>query len=145
MIKFVSSSHHCWLQVASSPSKRCQESRLLPFHNTGIPKHGPYDNVRRKMCGHTHSIFSQQVSKWIHYFCLQPINQNPVTWPNHLTSQGRLTRPLLCSERKEDWISTQAFSVTVRKQQVCNTLTFQIVIPTLETWLLVAEGGVAGR
>lgn len=50
-------------KLVSSPSKRCQESRLLPFHNTGIPKHGPYDNEGGKQCGHTHSIFSQQVSK----------------------------------------------------------------------------------
>lgn len=51
-----------------------------------------------------------------------------------------------CVQGKErGQTSTQAFSVTVPKQQVCNTLTFQIVIPTLETWLLVAEGRVAGE
>lgn len=61
--------------------------------------------------------------------------------------QGRPTNTaFFCVQEKErGYISTQVFSATVPKQQICNTLTLQIVIQTLETWLLVVEGGAVGE
>ena len=68
-------------KLVSLPSKMCQASRLLPFHNTGISKTCPLWQPQRKtVWPRTGYIFTAGFKR-IHYFCLQPISQNPVTWP----------------------------------------------------------------
>lgn len=95
-------------KLVSSPSKRCQESRLLPFHNTGNPKNMAPMTTREENSVATHTVYFHSrfqneyiISAYSPLIRIQSRGQ--ITSP-----QGRLTNSLLLCSGKGKRIDKHA-------------------------------------